>query len=116
MEIHRAYLIQSAQREFLAKPIDTVKRLIRVTFKGEYGIDVGILSAILTSLLIFTKGGLRREFYTIINEELFDPKEGLFFRSLQSDTLCFASSSKDSASCLAKLELAGIVLAKVRSF
>ena len=60
-------------------------------------------------------GGPKREFLTLINQELFDPRKGIFQTSANSNNVQISPFSRNVPSHLRYLELAGMMLAKVTS-
>jgi len=74
-----------------------LKSKVRVEFQGEEGYDAG---------------GLKREFYSIIVRELFDPRNGLFQVAENGINLQPSPEARVLSNHLRYLELAGFILAK----
>jgi len=61
-------------------------------------------------------GGLKREWLTLVNKELFNPETGLFEITKNGTNIQLSPMSKIVFSHLKYLELAGMMLAKVVIF
>jgi len=95
--IERDNLLKTTLTEFLYMPAKTLRQKIKVKFANENGID---------------GGGLTREYFTIIIEELFDPRTGLFSFSENKINIQPSSLSVIIPHHQIYFELAGILLAK----
>ena len=95
LAIRRDHIIEDALVELevvvLENPQDLKKQLV-VEFDSEQGID---------------EGGLSKEFFQLIIEEIFDPDYGMFIHCSESHTYWFNPSSYESC---AQFTLIGIVL------
>jgi len=69
-----------------------------------------LFSLLLNSL---SKGGLSREWFTLISKEIFDPKFGLFRYSTNGMSIQPSPSSRLIPSHLKYMEFAGMLIAKV---
>jgi len=97
ISIDRQNLIKSTINEICFSTLQELKRPLKIKFINENGID---------------SGGLRREFYTIICEELFDPLKGLFLFDQNGICVQPSPASKIIQNRLIYFELSGIILAK----
>jgi len=95
LQVRRDHIIEDALVELevvvLENPQDLKKQLV-VEFDSEQGID---------------EGGLSKEFFQLIIEEIFNPDYGMFIHCSESHTYWFNPSSYES---LAQFTLIGIVL------
>jgi len=95
--IKRDDVLGSTLKEFSSKTLKELKDYVRVEFDGEPGYD---------------GGGLRREYYSIIVREIFNPKNGLFQTAENGVNLQPSPEARVMIHHLKYMELAGIILAK----
>ncbi|XP_058835486.1 ubiquitin-protein ligase E3A isoform X2 [Topomyia yanbarensis] len=95
LKIRRDYIIDDALVELemiaMSNPKDLKKQLV-VEFSGEQGID---------------EGGVSKEFFQLIIEEIFNPDYGMFINNEDTNTVWFNSTSFENE---AQFTLIGIVL------
>jgi len=95
--ITRKSLLNSAITQFSNKPLKHLRREINVSFDGEQGYDAG---------------GPRAEFLTIITQELFSEKSGLFIATQNSANVQINPLSQIILGHCKYFEFAGMMLAK----
>ena len=114
INVERTRFMLSAISEF--KSLDKKQLLmnLNVRYKDESGIDAGnILDFLLT---LKNKGGLRREYFSLIAKELFDPQFGLFRLSENKRGIQPNPLASIIPNYLLYFEFAGIMLAKVMNY
>ena len=96
--INRNDLLRSTLSQFKGLTISELREKVKIVFENESGVDAG---------------GLTREWYSLIVEEIFNPRNGLFGLSNNQTSLQPHPSASAIPFHLQYLELAGIIVAKV---
>jgi E3 ubiquitin-protein ligase HUWE1 len=96
--IERANVVHDLLKQCSKPGKDSLYKLFSITFQGEAGID---------------DGGLRREFYSLVAEKLFNPDFGLFKLSGNGQSIQPSPQSRLIPYHLKLFEFCGIILAKV---
>eukprot|EP00463_Aulacantha_scolymantha_P001924 TRINITY_DN2561_c0_g1_i1.p1 TRINITY_DN2561_c0_g1~~TRINITY_DN2561_c0_g1_i1.p1 ORF type:complete len:217 (-),score=16.81 TRINITY_DN2561_c0_g1_i1:36-686(-) len=92
LRVNRDNLIQDTMSQLQLKDSTELKKPLKVQFIGEDGID---------------EGGVRKEFFQLIIEQLFDPKFGMFKYMEETRMYWFCEHSLESTQ---EFELIGIIL------
>ena len=92
LNLRRNHILEDAVAQLHSKSKSSdLKKILKVKFVGEVGVD---------------EGGLTKEFFQILIEKLFDPLFGMF--SIKNER--FLWFNKDSFSCNLNFELVGVLL------
>lgn len=97
LSIKRSDIIESSLKEFSGKPLKILRQKVSVQFQGEQGSDAG---------------GLRRDYFSWITRDIFDPARGLFRLSPNGMNIMPNPSGRMIHNHLRYIELAGIILGK----
>ena len=97
--------------EFKNLDIMQLLRHLEVVYYDERGVDGG--NILMLFLNLKNKGGLRREFFSLIAKEFFDPQIGLFRLSENKRGIQPSPLASIIPNYLLYFEFAGIMLAKV---
>jgi len=89
-------------------------RNLEIVYYDETGVDAGKILMLL--LILKNKGGLRREFFSLIAKEFFDPQVGLFRLSENKRGIQPNPLASIIPNYLLYFEFAGIMLAKVMNY
>lgn len=92
LKVHRDNLIRDTMRQLQMKNGSDYKKPLKIQFIGEDGID---------------EGGVKKEFFQLMIEQLFDPQYGMFEYMEETRTYWFLHHSLESVQ---EFELIGILL------
>jgi hypothetical protein len=98
LQVNRHALIEDSIVQLQMMNSSELKKPLKVKFIGEEGID---------------EGGVRKEYFQILVQQLFDPKFGMFVYSEECHTFWFNKSSFESSH---QYELIGTVISKILLF
>ena len=92
IKLRRDHILEDALNQ-LRQPANqkNLRKQLKVTFKGEPGVD---------------EGGVKKEFFSLLTEQLFDPNFGMFLEKNQG----FLWFNSDSFECNLNFELVGTLL------
>lgn len=89
--VSRDHIVEDTLRQLHMRPREDMKKVLRVQFVGEEGVD---------------EGGVRKEFFQLLLRELLDPKFNMFTHNTEQGTIWFSRSTLEEENIF---ELTGII-------
>ncbi|KAJ3265073.1 putative E3 ubiquitin-protein ligase HTD2, partial [Blyttiomyces sp. JEL0837] len=95
LEVRRDHIVRDAISQLATKTPNDLRKQLRVSFAGEEGID---------------EGGIQKEFFQLIVNDIFDPRHGMFEINSESRLCWFTKDQFDDPSVLEEYALIGKLL------